>query len=214
MLPGWPCTIDLHNRFPGLLAPPVTTFEALWAGRTILPIAHHDTPVPGVADHFVMLAVNAIRSAPLGAGEQHPDVARGWAMLDEAQRARALDLTRDVGATEPLRETFARLGVDVGPADPRFRAAWRAWVAFREAPSDSGRTWSHRLATVPLRERPRRLAAAVWDVSLDNSRTPEQWAAAGPWVRTRARAARLVRATRVGVGLATRRGRRPGSDGA
>ncbi|MGH3331093.1 MAG: nucleotidyltransferase family protein, partial [Nocardioidaceae bacterium] len=40
----WPCTIDVHDRFPGFLADPQDVFEALWARRTTANVAGLEVP--------------------------------------------------------------------------------------------------------------------------------------------------------------------------
>src|SRR3954452_14707989 len=42
--PLWPCEIDVHERFPGFLASPQATFDALWPYRTLATVASRAVP--------------------------------------------------------------------------------------------------------------------------------------------------------------------------
>src|SRR4051812_48241607 len=42
--PLWPCEIDVHERFPGFLASPQATFDALWGYGTVATVARRAVP--------------------------------------------------------------------------------------------------------------------------------------------------------------------------
>lgn len=213
VVPGWPSTVDLHNHFPGLLAPPQEVFETLWAAREEIAVAHLPTPVPRPSAHFVVLAVNCLRSTAAGVGEQLPELGTAWSSLTSSERVEAVAIARTVGALEPLRGAFAALGADAGAVDPRFRRGLRAWHAFRADPGDSGGAWLGRVGSRPWRDRPAHLLRAVWDVNLDHSRTPEEWAAAGPLGRSLARVDRARRGGLAVARMTSARLRRPRGGG-
>lgn len=175
-IPGWPPTIDLHANFPGMLADPQSAFERLWAAHRIVRLAHHNIPAPAPADHFVILALHALRT--LAPGEQTVAMAplkTAWASLDPRERQDVVTTARETGALEPLREVLIELGAEPGPADDRFSTALAQWRRSREHVGDSAVVWLTRWEQARWRERPELVWRAFWDISMDNSRSPQEW---------------------------------------
>lgn len=193
-IPGWPCTVDLHGHFPGLLAPPAEVFAALWARHTEIELAHQAIPAPDRVDHAVILGVNSLRTLrPVQTGGPDGAFAVAVAALKGGDRDEIREAARALGALEPLRESLIEAGIDPGPPDPRYAREFAIWEVRREHPSDPGVQWLTRWQAAAWRDRPQLLYRAVWDVSLDASRTPAEWAQAPAWQRGQARARRLGR---------------------
>ncbi|MDQ0613785.1 hypothetical protein QF046_001426 [Microbacterium sp. W4I4] len=58
----WPCAIDVHRSFPGLLAPPDICFDALWAVREQYEIARQPVFAPSRSGMMLIVALHALRS--------------------------------------------------------------------------------------------------------------------------------------------------------
>lgn len=193
-IPGWPNTIDLHANFPGLLAPPSESFAFLWERRRVARMAHHALAAPAPADHFVIIAVHHLRELP----EEFAHSARlpldlAWRSLSPHEQRDAVAAARALGALEPLRAVFVDLGADPGPYDERYAAEARTWQRSRRHLGDSSMVWLIRWQGARWRDRPELVARAFWDISMDSSRTPQEWAAATRRERARGRLRRTRR---------------------
>ncbi|MBK6886771.1 MAG: nucleotidyltransferase family protein [Tetrasphaera sp.] len=197
VIPGWPCTVDIHNHFPGLLAPAAEAFAMLWSRRELVTLAHREVPAPSPADHFAVIAVHALRNAD-GAPPliSQPTLRESWARLEEAHRSQVPHYARSVGALEPLRSVLIDLGGDPGPVDQRFAAELTDWNAVRERPGDSAVLWASRWRRTAWRDRPELVFRAFWDISMDRAQRPEQWALASRRERVSGRIRRSARGIR------------------
>lgn len=109
----WPCDIDAHERFPGLLAQPEHTFEALWARRQQIRVAGRLVPTTDWASTVVILALHAVRSIrddPRHTQELRHllDLAQRWSTN---QRNDLAELARATGCVQSLDAAWPRLGV-------------------------------------------------------------------------------------------------------
>lgn len=59
--PLWPCDLDVHVAYPGLLAGEQTSFDAIWDVTTTVAIAHRPCVVPGRTFSAVHLALHSLR---------------------------------------------------------------------------------------------------------------------------------------------------------
>ena len=194
VVPGWPSTVDLHNHFPGLLARPRRSSRRCGrrAGDRRRAPAN-----PGAAPERAFR--RARRQLPaLDGGRRRraaPRVEDGVVLADIVRARRG-------GRHRPHRwcpRTVARPSPPWAPM-PGGRPASRRGLR-PGTPSAPIRRLRRRLARpgrLPPLARPAR-PPAVWDVSLDHFRTPEEWAAAGPWGRS---LARVDRARRGGLAVA------------
>ncbi|WP_344086872.1 hypothetical protein, partial [Nostocoides veronense] len=95
--------------------------------------------------------------------------------LDPRERQDVVTTARETGALEPLREVLIELGAEPGPADDRFSTALAQWRRSREHVGDSAVVWLTRWEQARWRERPELVWRAFWDISMDNSRSPQEW---------------------------------------
>ena len=63
---GWPCTIDLHENFPGFLMEPGDVFELLWERRTRMTLAHQSVDIPDRVSSALIMALHAAREGDSG----------------------------------------------------------------------------------------------------------------------------------------------------
>lgn len=194
-VPGWPCTFDLHNRFPGLLAPSREVFDVLWKSRIDLAIAHQRVWTPSARDHFLILCVNALRELPLQCDFQpiYGQLSHAWKELDHAARGDLNAAAYTLGATETARPVLEHFGVTVELRDRRYPKEYRQWMTSRQNPQDTGAVWLSRLFVARWPDRPRLIFSALWDVSLESNRSPEEWASQTGKTRTLARIRRWKR---------------------
>jgi len=209
----WPCDIDVHREFPGLLAPAVTVFEELWAGRVYLQQACVDIAVPGLAGAILIAALHAIRTpaqSPRHASEFRQLTAR-CEFLTPLQREDLAELAAKVNALDTARPFLDSLGIRLpGPTPYGVSPAldeWRARIAADG--SRAAKRWIV-VARRPLRQRPAAIWRVLWppeqDLRQDNPIIPSGRIALN-WARTRRllHVARQVPATARGR-LAARRG--------
>lgn len=94
---------DIHRRFPGIEVRPERAFDALWARREYVEIAHQRCAVPALEDQRLVLLLHAARS---GGANRH-DKVRAW---DEASPSVQASLLRRVDELEANVGLAAALG--------------------------------------------------------------------------------------------------------
>lgn len=125
---SWPCDIDLHTSFPGMLADSATAFEALWSHREEHPFAGVPAMTPDRSAQFLILLLHGLRSPDLARNTQEIAAARVLYRngLSDDERATLRRLVAVTGAAEPTQEFFAGVGDPVEvPARPS--AAYAMW---------------------------------------------------------------------------------------
>jgi Uncharacterised nucleotidyltransferase len=189
--PLWPCEIDVHDRFPGFLADPQTTFETLWCHRTTAHVAGREMSCPRPAAHAAIAALHALRDAD-SATSQHQlsrliDVLTST--FDDAQRAELVAVARRAGAEGTLWPVLRALGVadDGSPATPHDLTDWRIRTASTGVRSIG---WVLELRRTPLRRWPAILLHALL-LTEGEIRDAQPEAAPGAWGLLRARLRRL-----------------------
>jgi len=60
--PDWPCTLDVHRRFPGLVAPAGDAMAAMWDEREAILVAGVAVPIPSWRHTALILAANTLRA--------------------------------------------------------------------------------------------------------------------------------------------------------
>lgn len=163
----WPCDIDVHRHYPGLLADSALIFDELWRRREVIEIAHADVESVDKVGTTAILALHELRAPYFPVAQRRLD--------DLASRVKETftpenldDLLRFATvavAIEPLRPFLQRLGV-VPPRQNPPREAIGEWNALAHSPN---RTilWVLELSRAPLREKPRVLWHAVFSSSAE-----------------------------------------------
>ncbi|WP_372733643.1 nucleotidyltransferase family protein [Nocardioides sp.] len=106
----WPCELDVHNWFPGMLADPAEIFDVLWDRRVTEQIAGRDVTCTDRITTIVIGALHAIRDT-----HGHPESPRLDALVervlvgDRSDVVELADLAADIGATEPLQPFLDRI---------------------------------------------------------------------------------------------------------
>ncbi len=128
---AWPCSLDVHWRFPGFLAEPADVFDLLWAGRTEVEVAHQSVATPSRPHALAIETLHILR-------ESSPDTEEAVVAailramprpLDAGELQALVELLGPSGSTETLA-TLARLAglqASAGPEDGANGAALRAW---------------------------------------------------------------------------------------
>lgn len=148
----WPCDIDLHTAFPGLLATPETSFEALWSRREEHRLAGVTALTPDRVAQFLILLLHGLRSPDLA--RNSIEIARARSMyrndLTSTERSELLDLVARTEAAEPTEEFFRSVGEQV-TVPPKPSPGYVLWK-LKTAPS---RTESWLMYALALRGRRR-----------------------------------------------------------
>jgi hypothetical protein len=158
---SWPCDIDVHLRFPGLLAPDDVVFDELWRRRTTVLIAGREVTTTDRAGNAAVLALHSMRqewnSSQAGEFEHLIHLLKD----DEDLVSDMLDLAAVTGANETLAPLFKRLGVTARPGYRPSSRALREWTARRAHVSRTGR-WLTYFRSIPMRNWPREFIVAAW----------------------------------------------------
>lgn len=154
----WPCDIDVHRHYPGLLGDASAVFEEFWGRRTVLEIA--GTPVESVnrIGGALILALHDLR-APHGSPVEQRLTALARTIREsfsEAEREELIAVVVETRAVEPARPFLQLLGADLPTQRPR-GAELAEWRALTHSPN---RTilWLRELGRVP----PKRKARVLW----------------------------------------------------
>lgn len=148
--PQWPSEIDLHNRFPGFLAPATDVFEALWRERTTITLAGRELAATGLLGSVLILGLHSLRAPHV---HRH---ASELAVLVERVRARRIDsaalvmLTIETGSThtlEPLLDAIDAAAPEVPVVD---QAALATWELRRDQGDAFGVAWIEHLRRTAL----------------------------------------------------------------
>ncbi|GIG53779.1 hypothetical protein Dac01nite_05310 [Demequina activiva] len=191
--PHWPCDIDVHHEFPGMLAGPHDAFDALWDERSGMSAAGIDVDVAGPLGSILISALHSLRHDTTVARYAAELVSTSIAVRELAPRDRdALGaLAVATGAAGPLREWLRAEGIDVAVASTPSLVDW-------ETRRHSGDTFAGQFvatfARAPWRERPRLLVEGIWPDAAEMRATHPE---IGPHRRDLLRA----RLSRVGRGL-------------
>lgn len=109
---SWPCDIDLHTTFPGMLADPVTTFDALWERREEHLLAGVPVMTPDRVAQFLILVLHGLRSPGLVRNAQEIERARSMyrSELTDCERAALRELVARTESAEPTQDFFRSVG--------------------------------------------------------------------------------------------------------
>ncbi len=174
----WPCSLDLHVTFPGLLAPPAVSFDALWAGRTTVDIAHRAVEVPCRPHALALEVLHSLRDTP--ATQETAVVARLVEALPEPLSQAEIDLLPGFAERTDSAETLGALLELLGhphtphtPSTTRDQAALARWRATQRA-GTAPLGWFFVLA----RQNPLRATVALWQHAWLSDAQARTWAKA------------------------------------
>lgn len=171
--PRWNCDIDVHDRFPGMEAPPDSAFDTLWRDRQYLVMAARRVPVPSLPGAAIFQALHSLRSMSV---PRHRDEYLGLLRrVDSTLRQGIVNLSVQLQATAALKPLLDDLGVQdlpslVGPVGEEWR--------YRVSVQLPGTVHLIALIESPWRVKPLVLARAVFpsrnvlrqvDIYLDDS---------------------------------------------
>ena len=134
--PAWPCDIDVHPSYPGLLAEPGDVFEVMWGRGQSTPFAHFNVVIPDRDSAILVQALHSLRTwreSPRHQAEYEYLVRVVIPQLDRVQRVDVLELAEQVGAVDTARPLLRALDLRLpaplpSGADPRLDT-WRKRVA-------------------------------------------------------------------------------------
>jgi hypothetical protein len=159
----WPCDLDVHAYFPGFFGDRQVIFDALWARRAVLALAHQPVTVPSRAGAAVIAALHALRyTESIRHASELADVQEAILGFSASERAEFYDLARIGRALWVLRDSIAALGlgtavVDATAEERRIWALNRKTVEFGAATS-----WLMALRSAPWGRKPGLLYRALW----------------------------------------------------
>lgn len=194
---GWPCELDLHDRFPGFFADPQDVFERLWERRSTVTVAAHALPCPDPAGQALVLALHALRDPHdlSKAHELRTLVERASTVFTDSALRDLAELARDLGAADTAAPFLDRVGAPPVGRGTTAPADIQAWDLRTKPAGTTAVSWVHELRRLPWHRRPRYLWYAVWlsDVEL---RLAEPHLPPGRLSMLRARLRRLRRGLR------------------
>ncbi|BCW72548.1 nucleotidyltransferase family protein [Arthrobacter sp. NicSoilB8] len=155
--PQWNCDIDIHDRFPGMEAPPRSAFDALWRDRQYLLMATRSVPVPSIPAAVIIQALHSLRNM---GDPRHVDEYLGLLQRIGATVHRDLvDLSAELRATAALKPLLDDLGMANLPMLPgAVSEEWR----YRTSVQGTGTAYLVELMEGPWRAKPRVLARAIF----------------------------------------------------
>jgi hypothetical protein len=160
--PAWPCTVDAHFMFPGLLTDPQRAFDALWERRTTVTIAGREVTTCDVLGNAIIAAVHGMRDLRF---EQHRSELAYLTeqldqRLDDEERRELAILAADVGAADTIRPLLDDLGCPrIGTSDPEMLKGWQLRTS---TGGERGVLWLGELAREPVHRWPRILRNGLW----------------------------------------------------
>ncbi|MDN4477445.1 nucleotidyltransferase family protein [Demequina sp. SYSU T00039] len=193
---SWPCDLDVHPSYPGLLAPEDEAFNALWDRREAMPVAGTSVHITDALGSVLVQALHSLRTlseSPRIVSEYEFLVSTVVPGLSPHDREEIVVLARRTGAVDTARPFFEASGIELPwgtlPSHDPLLDNWRERVE-----SGGSRTSQvlQALRKMRWRDRPALLARALWpsrdDYRLDH---PEASGNHGPMVWLRL--VRLVR---------------------
>lgn len=150
----WPCTIDVHRRWPGFLATPTDAFEAIWRERTQLPMLDRPIAVPSFRSAVLISALNETRNRPRSelARALEECARRASAEFGDRAAAELAEIARRTGAEQTAAGLLEMLGADPVPRveSPELHE----WELAVSAKGNSTASWALRIREARWFERP------------------------------------------------------------
>jgi len=138
--PSWPCDVDVHSRYPGFLADPVTVFERMWSDRDVQTYGHVDCDVSNRMASALILGLHSLRGA--ASGSRHEAELRHLVsdvVFSAEERLGLANLAAATGCAQsgaPFLEKLSLPPAD-GPTadvDPAAIEDWRTRTAVADTP--------------------------------------------------------------------------------
>lgn len=200
----WPCDIDVHRHYPGMLTEPSIAFDALWAQHDRILLGHRSCAVPNRVANIIVLALHSLRGTERQARHAAELEQLRRVPLTPAERSTLAELALRTGTTVTLFDVLTAMGVPV-VADPleQQSAQARRWRERVSSGSYGSYFWFAALRDARGMERLRIAGEAVWpsrrDLLLSRPETVDtalgRMAARGRrWVRGARSLPRAVRA--------------------
>jgi glycosyltransferase involved in cell wall biosynthesis len=148
---GWPCELDLHDRFPGFFADPQTVFERLWERRQTVRVASRDLLCPDPAGQVLVLALHALRDPHDGAKayELSTLAEHVRAEATEASLRDLAELARDIGAADTAAPFLDRVGAPAVGRDTTDPVDLHAWHLRTQPATTTAVPWINELRGLP-----------------------------------------------------------------
>ena len=171
--PQWNCDIDVHNRFPGMEAPPDGAFDTLWRDRQHLVMAARSVPVPSIPAAVIFQALHSLRAM------DEPRHQREYSGLlqrvDTSMHKEILELSIELQAASALKPLLDDLGIaDLPVHQGPVSEEW----SNRTSIQGTGTAYLAALIESPWRAKPRVFVRAIFpsrntlrerDLHLDDS---------------------------------------------
>lgn len=169
----WPCDIDVHSCFPGFLADPTVVFEALWARRVQVDLAHQSCDAPDRLGSALILALHCLRG---GSTDRRYAAELDFLVdafdLTSSEEHELAALASRTGCEQTLRTVLTRMGVapdalrtDAG-SDRDRAAALQEWER-RVVAGGGAYYWLAAFRRAGARERVVIAARALWPSDRD-----------------------------------------------
>ena len=97
---GWPTEIDLHHSFPGFLADPAATFEAIWARSVTVPLGGQSILSSSQEASLAIAALHYMRSPSNHAVDLERLAERASEVLTPQATDELTSISREAGAKE------------------------------------------------------------------------------------------------------------------
>ena len=190
----WPCDIDVHRFYPGMLAAPDASFEQLWSRRTSMDFAHRECLVPDRVSSLLILALHSLRGSDRQS--RHSDELEHLLRLPltDEERTELAEMASATGSMQTLAPVLDALHVEAtaasAPVDAAELRAWRERVDARSG----AYFWIAAFRRGDTSERWEIVRAAVWP-------SAEDLRVALPGVRQDVRSMARARLARWGRGI-------------
>lgn len=155
--PQWNCDIDVHDRFPGMEAPPGAAFDTLWRDRQYLVMASRSVAVPSIPAAVIFQALHSLRAM------DEPRHEREYSGLlqrvDSKLHQEIVDLSVELQAMAALKPLLEDLGLsDLAAPQGTVSEEWR----HRTSVQGTGTAYLVELMESPWQAKPQVLARAIF----------------------------------------------------
>ncbi|MET3949196.1 nucleotidyltransferase family protein [Arthrobacter sp. UYEF36] len=155
--PQWNCDIDVHDRFPGMEAPPDGAFYTLWRDRQLLVMATRSVPVPSIPAAVIFQALHSLRAMDDARHQREYSGLLQW--VDASKHRDIVDLSVELQATAALKPLLSDLGIaDLPDRQGTVSEEWR----HRTSVQGTGTAHLVALLESPWRAKPRLLTQTVF----------------------------------------------------